>query len=295
MKILVTGASGYIGTHLVRALASRGEHEVIGISRSSMQAYSGSVRVLALDLSQRGWTLGLPKAVDVVVHLAQSKHYRDFPDGVKDMVAVNLNSTIDLATWACRHGVKRFLFASTGNVYPTNLDRPLREDDSPCPASLYGASKLGAELLLQHYGTLFEIVLMRIFGVYGPGQKDMLIPSTIRRVLNDEEITLAGGVGIYLSPLFVTDCVKMIDALIQAPRLDPLQRVNLAGPETVSLAQIVVTLEELLARRARVLRTNAQPIYLVGSGDVARKLTAHESFVPLAEGLRRTIRGTENV
>ncbi len=95
------------------------------------------------------------------------------------------------------------------------MDRPLREDDPPCPASLYGASKLSAELLLQHYGTLFETVLMRIFGVYGPGQKDMLIPSTIRRVLNDEEITLAGGAGVYLSPLFVTDCVEMIDALIR--------------------------------------------------------------------------------
>jgi nucleoside-diphosphate-sugar epimerase len=294
MRVLVSGASGYIGTHLVKSLASHDDCEIVAISRSSTQIRLRNVRHLSLDLSQPGWTRELPQSVDVVVHLAQSRQYRAFPEGVRDVVAINVNSTVDLADWAYRHRVKRFLFASTGNVYPTHMNRPLREEDAPCPATLYGASKLGAELLLQHYSALFETVVMRIFGIYGPGQRDMLIPATIRRILNNEEITLASGAGIYLSPLFVTDCVDMINALIRAPALKPLQHVNLAGPEVVSLSQIVVALEELLSHKARTVNTDANPIYLAGSGDVARQLTGHQTFVPLIEGLRYTVRGLED-
>ncbi len=295
MRILVTGATGYIGVRLVHALASHHEYDVIATGRSASYGWPEGVRFVQVDLSQPCWTDGLPNGIDVVVHLAQSKRYRAFPEGVPDVVAVNVRSTVDLADWSYRHGVRRFLLASTGTVYPTGKDQPLREDDPPNPASLYGASKLSAELLLQHYGSLFDVVLMRIFGVYGPGQTDMLIPSTIRRIIDDEEITLAGGVGLYVSPLFVTDCVAMISALIRAPSLGSVRHVNLAGPEAVSLAQIVAILESLLARRARIVRTDAAPIYLVGSGETARRLTGHESFVSLAEGLRRTVKETTDV
>lgn len=259
-----------------------------------MQSCPDNVQHVGLDLLQPGWTRSLPETVDVVVHLAQSRRYRRFPESAEDVIAVNVNSTLDLADWAYRHGVNRFLFASTGNVYPTSMRRPVREEDPPRPDSLYGASKLSAEILLEQYSAFFETVFMRIFGVYGPGQRDMLIPSIVRRVLNAEEITLSGGAGVFLSPLFVTDCIQMIESLIRVPLPKPVQRVNLAGPEMVSLAQIVAILEDLLTRSARTVTTDSEPPYLVGSCDQAKRLTGHESFVTLVEGLRHTVKGLKN-
>lgn len=289
MRILITGATGFIGRKVLGALTHDRTASIVVVGRSAPAPLpSGSEHVTA-DLSVPGWIDELKGPADVVLHLAQSRRYRDFPDGVKDMVAVNIDATVALADWARRNGVRRFLFASSGTVYPADAERPLRENDVARPASMYGASKLSAELLLEQYAGAFEIVLMRMFAVYGPGQRDMLIPSMVQRLLDGSAITLAGGVGIRLNPLFLTDCVAMIQSLVSASLSGPVERLNLAGAEETSLAQIVTLLETLLGRRANVAETDGRPPYLVGSIEKVRELTKRDSFVPLREGLRRTL------
>ena len=289
MRLVVTGASGFVGSALLESRTAEPGDVISAVSRSAPTIKAPNIEHLALDLSRSDWTDSLPHSADVVIHLAQSLHYRAFPDRGRDMVELNIGATVALADWARRSGVKRFVFASTGNVYPTNVGRPLTEEDAPRPTSMYGATKLSAELLLEQYQRSFEIVLMRMFAIYGPGQKDMLIPTMANRIAKGEEITLAQNVGVVLNPLFVADCARIIGDLMTTDLTQRVERVNLAGPEMVSLAGIVARLESLIGRRAVTRQTEEPVVYLNGATQKLQRLLPHRSLLALDEGLRRTV------
>jgi len=292
MRILLTGASGFIGSNLLRALCTDSNLSILAVSRRVPQQDLPGVRHYALDLSRPGWTCALEEPVDAVIHLAQSDRYRQFPEGASDMVAVNVSATVELADWARTKGIRRFLFASTGNVYPTNLPRPLTEDDEPSPALMYGATKLAAETLLAQYAPWLEVVLMRLFGVYGPGQTGMLVPNLIQRILCGEPLTLGRQGGIHLSPLYVSDCVAMIRALLEAPLPTRVERVNLGGGQSLGLARIIAELEDALAAKATVVSTEEPPTYLMASIERLQSLAGLRPSVDFREGVRRILEAT---
>ncbi len=277
MTAILTGATGYIGRHLLHLWQRQGDMEVICLDRSTH-----------FDFAGQGWAAQLPeRRVDLVVHLAQSRRYREFPDGAQDMFQVNVASTATLLEWARRHEVQRFVFASSGTVY---VPRPgkLAENAERAPASMYAATKLAAELLLEPYREFFETVVARLFGVYGPGLRRMLIADTVEKVRTGAEIRLTGGAGIYITPLFIQDCAKVLNALARA-RLGPEQRVvNVAGDEILSLSDIVREVGAELDRKPVVTVTDGVPVHLCG--DNARLRTLYEEpFLPFRQGLALTL------
>ncbi len=157
MKILVTGANGYLGSALLNIIGNRHLEVIdrlVGVTRGPSNDGASSVEWIEADFSLSDWAFRLPdEEFDVIVHLAQSRKYREFPEEVRDIFYVNTRSTVELANWAINHGVKRFIFASTGNVYGFG-DRVCKEEDSCNPDSMYGASKLAAEILLAPYEIL---------------------------------------------------------------------------------------------------------------------------------------------
>ena len=283
-RVLITGASGSLGRALCPRLAQ--SHTVWGVLRAPRSASTG-VRPVVTDLSP-GWTDGLEGPVDVVVWLAQSRAYREFPAGARDMFEVNERAFFELLEWSRRSGVRRFLFASTGSVYRSS-PLPLVESD-PCEvASMYAATKLNAEHLLCQYSPFFDCIVGRLFALYGPEQAGTLIANTIGRVRAAIPVWLVGGTGPTMTPLYVGDCGLIISSLVEMERTDNPMIVNLAGPETVTLEQIVRAVGSLLGKEPVVEGREGTPASFVADITKLRRLLPRLSFRSLAEGLEETV------
>jgi nucleoside-diphosphate-sugar epimerase len=283
--IVVTGANGFIGGHLARRLAGSPHRAVLVGRRVPPGAAAGWV---SADLARPGWTTALPDRADVVIHLAQSRRFREFPAGAPDVFAVNVQATAELLDWSTRAGVAHFVLASTGSVYGEQL-RPLREDD-PCTAvGFYPASKYAAELLTAPYGSLFATTALRLFGPYGPGQEGMLVSNILEKVRTGGEIQLARGIGIHMSPLYVDDAVDAILRVALDAAAAGHRTFNLAGGDVVTLGALVAEASRALGTEANVVATDQPPRWV--AADIARFRDAYRwsPAVPLAEGIRRTV------
>lgn len=288
MKALLTGATGFVGEKLIDALGLAGLSgikELHGITRSDPEDFSTVVKWTKADLSQQGWTSSLPNEnFDVIVHLAQSRKYREFPEQADDIFNLNVRATVELANWALSHGVKRFLHASTGNVYGFG-DRTCQESDACLPDSMYGASKLAAETVLKPYAQYFDVTVLRFFGIYGPDQTNMLVPDLIQRFLKGEEIFLDGNLGVKFNPIYISDAVEVIIRLIANTPLPGYEIINVGGSEVIDLRQLVSQLEEFSGLSAKTIITKSAPKCLVGSTDKISNLMKWNAKVSFREGL----------
>lgn len=287
MRVLVTGGAGFIGGNLLPKLVKQGDAVWTAVRRLPRSACSG-VNWIATDLGNSGWTKDLPdEDFDTVIHLAQSSHYREFPAQALDIFNINVRATVELAEWSLKHRVKRFLFASTGNVYGSK-DCVHHEDDRCDPETMYGASKLSAEILLKPFSQFLDVLVLRLFGVYGPGQTGAMLPGVIQRFIAEEEITLAGNIGVKFNPIYIDDCSLAIQRLITTPKLARYEVLNIGGVELVDIKQVSALLESFGRKKALVRVTADCPKQLVGSIEKFRLVCGLTGMVPFQEGLRRT-------
>jgi len=281
LTVVVTGGTGFLGSALLELLAQ--SHEVVALHRSGAEppAVAG-VRWLSLDLAA---PLGgdLPEAADAVIHLAQSRHYREFPEGVRDVFAVNAGVTVELLDYARRSGAKSFTYASSGAVYASGTE-PVRETDAAQPGNFYAASKRAGELAVEQYRSLLNAHVLRFFFIYGPGQRNMFIPGVLARIGEGQEVTLAGPDGIRVNPVFVDDAAAAVAATLQLAESTTL---NVAGPDVVSLRDIAEIGGRLLGSEPRFANTDPQPD-LIASIDRMREAVGAPT-VGIEEGLRRTV------
>jgi UDP-glucose 4-epimerase len=291
MKVLITGANGYLGRVLLNVIENKHSElmgRLVGVTRTASSFRASCVEWVEADLSRADWISNLPdEEFDVVVHLAQSSKYREFPEEIGDILSVNTRSTVELADWARNHGVKRFIFASTGTVYGSG-ERISKEEDSCNPDSMYGASKLAAEILLNPYAEYFDIAVLRFFGIYGPDQANMLIPNVIKCFINGEEITLAGNVGVKFNPIYVDDAVNIVARLITEDLFRGYEIINVGGDESVDLQVLVSELESNIDKTANIRITESSPKCLVGSVGKIKNLMPMYSTVSFSEGVRLT-------
>lgn len=250
MRVVITGAAGLIGSRLVERLAST--CEVWAISRSAApQPVGDSVRWVVADVAALSLASVLPATADVVVHLAQSPHYRDFPERAEDVFDVNVASTARLLDWSYRAGVRHFVLASSGGV-GSHRDTP----------SFYLACKHSAELLLEAYADQFAILVLRFFFVYGRGQRaSMLVPRLVQAVRAAEPIRVTGSEGPRLNPVHVDDAAKAVEAAI-AQRATGC--IDVAGPEILSLRQMCIAIATRLNTHVEFLNVTGEPQDLVG-------------------------------
>ena len=291
MRILVTGANGFIGRHLVQHLvAGQQVVSVVGVDCSGNPPTEDSrYRALVADLSKDDWRSDLEgERFDLVLHLAQSARYRDFPEGAEDMARVNIMATTALLDFARGSGVRRVIFTSSGNVYAPA--RTLLEETSDCvPRSFYAATKLSAEYLVRQYGGMFDAVILRLFSVYGPGQARALIPDIIHRVREGREVTLASGVGLYLTPTYVADCVSALARMMECALPSPAVTYNVAGDEVVTLGDIAARVGEIVGRPPVTREMDGEPNSLQGDGTKLWELIGLRARIGISEGLKRTV------
>jgi UDP-glucose 4-epimerase len=289
VRLLVTGATGFVGSHLIEHLAGR--HELYAVSRQRPEGAPQDCTWIEQDLRAFDPDV-LPDRIDGVVHLAQSPRYRDFPDGAADMFAVNVASTSGLLEYARRASARVFVFASTGGVYDYH-PHPIRESEQePRPTTFYFRSKLAAELLVDSYTELFNVVVFRFFFVYGPGQTRMLIPTLIDKVQAGQEIVVEGDQGLRINPIHVDDAILAFEPALDA---GVSATINVAGPEGLTITELIGRIGELLGKSPSVTHNQAQPPGdLVADIGRLRELLGVVPEISPAAGLRTILGATSS-
>jgi nucleoside-diphosphate-sugar epimerase len=174
----------------------------------------------------------LPPRLDSVIHLAQSRDYRRFPEKAVAIARVNVEATLELLDAAREAGAKTFVFASSGGVYG-GATHPIKEDASVTGPDFYLSTKLAGEALALGYRSEFDIQVLRLFFVYGRGQSpDRFFAKLVRTVLSGEPVVLYGPEGISLNPIHVSDVAAAMSASLG---LAGSHVVNVAGAEVITL------------------------------------------------------------
>lgn len=284
MRILVTGANGFVGRALVPVLVEAG-HEVIGVT-SKVQRSSPSIQWLVQDLSRPIDPANYPSTVDVVIHLAQSKHYQEFPEYAPDIFNVNVSSTMQLLEYARQHGASSFILTSSGGIYGYRR-QPIQETDSAGFVNFYQASKYMAESMIQFYAEYFSTVVLRPFFIYGEGQSGMLIPGLVERINRGEGVTLYSEDGTRLNPVHVDDMTEVIQRSLQ---LRGREIINVAGPDIVSIRQLASIIGEALGKQPRFEhKSEPSTDNLVADIKKLKMVMAFEPRTGIHLGVRRVV------
>jgi nucleoside-diphosphate-sugar epimerase len=303
MRCVVTGAAGFIGSHLCEELLARG-HEVAGID-SFMPYYPREVkerhladlktqprfRFTALDLRSDALESVVADA-EVIFHLAAMAGLNQSWVDLESYSSCNILATQRLLEAIRRHqpALSRLVHVSTSSVYGRfacgDESMPTR------PISPYGVTKLAAENLCRAYAEAFglSVVIVRYFSVYGPRQRpDMGYHRFIEAMLNDQVITVTGDGHQSRSNTYVADCVEATIAAANAPAGEIY---NLGGGESASVWDILKQLEKLIGRSPRVVQADARPGDQRHTFADTSRLLAHLGWRPkttLAEGLARQV------
>lgn len=278
MKILLTGAAGFIGRRVLERLEPG--HEIAAVVRRAPDA---SREWVVLDLAQPPVRAKLPERVDAVIHLAQSRRYREFPEGAEDIHAINVDSTFRMLEYARAAGAQSFVLASTGGIYGYSYEA-LAESSPASPLNFYLTSKHLAESLVANYQPFFRTILFRFFFVYGPGQSRMLVPSLLEKVRKGDQITIAGRPGQRINPIYVDDAVEVFAPALGLDRSDVF---NVAGDEIVSIRDLVAVIEEATGEPAHV--RHIEPEHegdLVGDNSRMKEVLGVSPRVSLLDGIR---------
>jgi UDP-glucose 4-epimerase len=261
MRVLVTGATGFVGRALCEHLTASGLHVIPAVRREAGLADE----VVVGDLgSSTGWHMALT-GCDAVVHLAARVHVMD--DTAQDPLALyretNTDATLNLARQAAAVGVKRLVYISSVKVNGEGGDAPYRETDTPAPEDAYAMSKWQAEQGLGQIAqeTGLEVVILRPPLVYGPGVKANFV-QLMRMVERGWPLPL-GAIHNRRSLLYLGNFVDAIRLCIEHPAAAG-QTFLLDDGQAVSTPELIRALAHAMGRPARLLPVPVKVLELAG-------------------------------
>jgi nucleoside-diphosphate-sugar epimerase len=301
VKALVTGAAGFIGSHLTSALLDRGA-EVTGLDcftdyyprfvkeanlavnagRSGFHFINGSLQHTDLPALLDGKTHVFHLAAQAGVRKSWGTDFRVYTDN-------NVDATQRLLEACVGRPLHRFVYASSSSVYGDNVSIPMREDAVPQPVSPYGVTKLAAEQLCYLYFVNHKVpaTSVRYFTVYGPRQRpDMAFHKFLKAALRGEPVTLYGDGDQTRDFTYVTDAVA---ATIAAGDTGvPGRAYNIGGGSRVSVNQLFGMIERITGKPLNIRREPAQKGDMrdtFADTTLARQDLAFAPTVTLEEGL----------
>jgi UDP-glucose 4-epimerase len=295
MRVLVTGGSGFIGSHVVDKLRARGHEPVIYDLRPSPwhQDPAHPVDTVLGSITDREALERALHSCDAVAHLAAVADVNDVHAEPEDAERINARGTVTVLEAARRAGVKRIIYASTIWVYsdcePEEVDE---ETLLPPPSHLYTSTKLAGELYCKAYQELYGIdyTILR-FGIpYGPRAREAaVIPAFVNKALAGDPLTLAGDGSQSRKFVYVEDLADGVSRSLDEVAVNRVY--NLASDETVTIKQIAETIKHLMGD-VEIVHTPARP------GDFGGKIVSSEraeqelgwiAATPFSEGVRKYI------
>lgn len=287
--LLVTGGTGLLG----RAVLRRAEGlELVALSRSAPPGWARelpNVEWVTADLAAHDLGRLLPERLAGIVHLARSRRQKQGADGALDVFEVNVGSTARLLEHAARAGAERFVLASSASVYRRS-DEPLAEDAPLDCSSLYEASKLSAELLVQAYAERVPGIALRIFTPYGEGQTVDLMAELVERVRAGRPIDVQGEHGLLLSPIHADDVAEAVLAALRLSEAELGGAVNVGGPDRLGIAEVGSLIGGTLGIEPRFERHGGpDPLGYLADRRRAMELLDAPDPAAFAEGIARTL------
>ena len=297
---MITGAAGFIGSHLARAMLRRGDR-VIGIDnfdrfyhrsikQHNIADLDGSrFRLFELDIrdEQAMRSVTAEHQPDVIYHVAALAGVRPSIAEPARFVSVNLDGLASVLEAARHAGVAEILFASSSSVYGNNDKVPFAEDDAVNePISPYAATKRAGELLCRTYSHLYGLSIggLRFFTVYGPGQRpDLAISLFMRRIARGLPVKMFGDGSSSRDYTFIDDIIAGVLSAERVVENSPrgyFRIWNLGGSSPVALRELIEAIGEVVERAPQIERLPMQP------GDVEQtwadlsRSSAELGFVP---------------
>lgn len=289
--ILVTGGAGFIGSHLCERLLKEGNKVLVidnfndyydhnikrnnikeiietceknNIDKENFKVFEGDIR------DNKFLEKVFLNDIDCIMHLAAMAGVRPSIQNPSLYYDVNITGTLNLLEKCREKNIRKFVFASSSSVYGNNKKVPFSESDFvDNPISPYAATKKSGELLCHTYHHLYDmdIACLRFFTVYGPRQRpDLAIHKFAKLILEDKEIPFYGDGSTSRDYTYVEDIVSgVVDAIEYVDKnINVFEVFNLGGDKTISLIQMVETIENTLNKKAKLNKMPMQP------GDVNR-------------------------
>lgn len=300
MIFLITGAAGFLGSHLANHLVREG-HQVRGLddlSTGDPSALEPGVLFTRGDINDRPKLWTLLQEVDCVYHLAARVYVSESILYPREYNASNVGGTVSLMEAMRDVGIRRVVLASSGAIYGEQEAQPLSEGQAPRPRSPYAVSKLAAEYYIRTIGELWgiETVSLRIFNAYGPGQQlppahPPVVPYMLRQAVRGGTIVINGDGSQTRDFLYVDNVVSAMVAAATAPNINGLV-INVGSGEETSVLDLARLVIQITGSSSNII-TNPQV-----AGGVSRmcanialagkRLNYHPS-IPLETGLRLTL------
>ena len=293
MRVLVTGGSGFIGSHVVDKLRLRGHEPVIYDLRPSPWHEPGTVDTRLGSITDREALERALHSCDAVAHLAAVADVNDVHAEPEDAERVNARGTVAVLEAARRAEVKRIVYASTIWVYSDCHEDAVDEDTLlPAPSHLYTSTKLAGELYCKAYQELYGIdyTILR-FGIpYGPRAREAaVVPAFVGKALRGEPLTLAGDGSQSRRFVYVEDLADGVALGLEEVASNRVY--NLASAENVTIKQIAENVKQQLGD-VEIVHTEARP------GDFGGKIVCSKraerelgwtAATPFSEGVRRYV------
>lgn len=256
MKILVTGASGFVGKHLLKTLSADG-HELIATYRSEppshSREYTRNVRWLETDFFTEIMELA---PVDAIIHMA-TVHYqsRKAPQPA-DFVHTNILSTLNLCDYARKNEIKKFIHFSTVTVYG-NVQVPTLTETTPVDdPDFYGATKYLGERIVNEYAKYFPVIVLRLPAILGPNYFIPWLGRVLLKAFKDETIEIFNGQEPFNNITDVQEISKLVPLLL-AKHISGNNIFNVAASKPISLKEAVDFLIKLTGSRSPIREISA--------------------------------------
>jgi UDP-glucuronate 4-epimerase len=307
MNILITGAAGFIGSHVAEYFLAQGD-VVIGIDnfdafypkQIKLCNIDGALKnsnytFLELDLLDVNLHEELKEySIDVIIHLAGKAGVRP---SIEDPLAYeenNVRATVALLEVTRKRGIPKMVFASSSSVYGVNKNVPWCEDDVLSPISPYAASKLSCEKFGEVYSNIFgiEFIALRFFTVYGPRQRpDLAIHKFAKMMMAGKPIPFFGDGSTARDYTYISDIVDCVYRSVKNCDIK-FDVINVGNDRTIELHELVETLEETLGVKAvkNVLPEQLGDLPItMASIDKAKNLLGYEPKTTFREGIIRFV------
>lgn len=308
MKVIVTGAAGFIGSHLCERLLKDG-WLVVGvdnfdnfydpkIKRDNIKTCLVNPRYRLIEADIRDASKMndiISKGADVIVHLAAKAGVRPSIEQPTLYADVNINGTMSLLEAARKNHIGKFIFASSSSVYGNNKKVPFSESNNvDYPISPYAATKKAGELLCHTYHHLYGVSLtcLRFFTVYGPRQRpDLAIHKFARLIEQGKPIPVFGDGSMQRDFTYIDDIIDGTMAAID--KCDGFNIYNLGESRPISVSNLIKELEKALGKKAIIEHKPLQP------GDVektfadvskARRELGYDPYTEITSGLEQFIK-----